>query len=257
MIVHKDLAPERQDHLEEIIRRESAVRVDDLSRELGVSPATIRRDLEVLETQGRIRRVHGGAVSVENRHAEPLFDDKTAIAAKEKLDIAQHAASLIQSNDTIYLDGGSTVLELARLVRGMNDITVVTNSLRAAIELSGSGPEVIIVGGSLRRRSQTVIGNLTRLTLEQLHVDKAFLGTIGLSLNEGMTTTDTSEAFTKQLVIERTDQVILLADSSKAGNVSFAQAGGLDDIDLVITDTGLDSSFLKGLKEKQINVVTV
>ena len=202
MIEQKDLAPERQKQIEGLTRSRGGVRVEELSRELEVSPATIRRDLEALERAGRIRRVHGGAISVESRLDEPLFDDKTSLSAKEKEAIAREAFGLIADGDTIYLDGGSTVLELARLVRVRADVTVVTNSLRAAMELSGHGPRLILVGGELRRLSQTVVGVLTRAMLEQLHLDKAFMGTIGLTVEDGMTTTDPQEAFTKQLVME-------------------------------------------------------
>jgi DeoR/GlpR family transcriptional regulator of sugar metabolism len=249
--IQRDLVPERQQRLCDIIQQRRAVRVDELVAELGVSAATIRRDLEVLEEQGRVRRVHGGAVSVENRLDEPLFDDKTGLAAGEKYVIAAAALELISAGDTIYLDGGSTVLELARLLKRRKDITVVTNSLRAAVELSGSGPQVILAGGELRRRSQTMVGSLGSNILKRLHVDKAFMGTIGLSLKEGTTTTDAAEAFTKEVVMERAETVVLLADSSKIGKVSFAQVGTLDDIDILITDAHVPGSFARQLRKQQ------
>src|SRR5579859_628788 len=207
----KALAPERWESLRTLIRERGVIRLEDLCRELGVSPATVRRDLDQLERRGSIRRVHGGAVSVETRLEEPLFDDKTSIAAREKRRISEAALAYIEPGDTIYLDGGSTVLELARLLRERSNLTVVTNSLRAAHELAGRGPRLILIGGELRRLSQTLVGPLTRCILQELHVDKAFMGTIGLALKEGLTTTDPSEAFTKEFVMGRARQVILLA----------------------------------------------
>jgi DeoR/GlpR family transcriptional regulator of sugar metabolism len=132
---------------------------------------------------------------------------------------------------------------------------VVTNSLQAASELSGRGPRLILIGGELRRLSQTVVGPLSRHVLEGLHLDKAFMGTIGFTLNEGLTTTEPSEAFTKELVMARAREVILLADSSKAGKVSFARAGSLDRLHAVISDTKLDSKFAKELTKKGIKVI--
>jgi len=255
MIQHKDLAPERQERLRDIVRETGIARVDELCERLGVSPATVRRDLEALETQGRIRRVHGGALSIESRLDEPLFDDKAEMASKQKRAIAEEAAALVQPGDTVYLDGGSTVLELARLLRTRSDITLVTNSLRATIELSGSGPEVILIGGELRRRSQTMVGSLTRLILSQIHLDKAFMGTIGLTAKEGTTTTDPNEAFTKELVMKQATEVILLSDSSKAGKVSFATTGTLEDIDRLITDDGLDPKLKTALSTKGIDII--
>ncbi len=252
---NKDLAPERQERLRDIIRQTGVARVDDLCEELGVSPATVRRDLEALEQAGRIRRVHGGAVSVESRLDEPLFDDKTSIAARQKRSIAECALREIATGDTLYLDGGSTVLELARLLTERTDLTVVTNSLRAAVELSGAGPQLILVGGELRRRSQTVVGSLTRLLLDQIHVDKAFMGTIGLSIEEGVTTTDPNEAYTKERVLAHAGRVYLLADSSKMEKVSFSQAGTLDQIDVLIADQGLSGEFQNQIEKHDIRVL--
>jgi DeoR/GlpR family transcriptional regulator of sugar metabolism len=254
---NRDLAPERQEHLMEILRREGAARVDELCRELGVSPATVRRDLEALEAAGSIRRVHGGAVSVDGPFREPPFDDKTGLAAAEKDRIAAAAANLVAEGDTIYLDGGSTILALAQRLRERTDITVVTNSLRAAMELSGRGPRLILVGGELRRLSQTVVGVLTRAMLEQLHLDQAFMGTIGLTIADGLTTTDPQEAFTKQLVMKHSARVALLADSSKFGKVSFAEAGGFDDIDLLITDRAAEEGFLRQVRRFNVDVLEV
>lgn len=253
----KDLAPQRLDHLRDLIRQSGVIRVEALCRQLGVSPATVRRDLDQLEKSGAIRRVHGGAVSVESRLDEPLFDNKTSIAAKEKHRIASAALDFIATGDTIYLDGGSTVLELARLLRERTNITVVTNSLRAASELAGRGPRLIVIGGELRRLSQTVVGPMTRLVLQELHLDKAFMGTIGVSLKEGMTTTDPGEAFTKECVMNQAQQVILLADSSKAGKVSFARAGKLDRVNVLITDKGVDKQFAAELNKQGIKLIKV
>ena len=173
---NKDLAPKRLEQLRRVLRQNQVVRIEELCDQLRVSAATIRRDLDVLEKLGEVRRVHGGAVSVDSRLEEPLFDDKTSLAAREKHRIAQAALRYIQPNDTIYLDGGSTVLELARLLKERTNLTVVTNSLRAAIELASWGPRLILVGGDLRRLSQTVVGPLTRLMLNQIHIDRAFMG---------------------------------------------------------------------------------
>ena len=240
---YKELAAERLDRLRAILRETTIVRVDELCVSLGVSAATVRRDLEELERRGEARRVHGGAVAVEKRYEEPVFDDKAAIAQGEKYRIAQKALALIGARDTVYLDGGSTVLELARLLRDRTDITVVTNSLRAASELSGNGPQLILIGGELRRLSQTMVGPLTRFMLEELHIDKAFMGTIGISLDEGLTTTDAGEAYTKELVMQRAREVVLLADSNKVGVVTFAHAGKLSDVGTLVTDAPLPTEY--------------
>jgi DeoR/GlpR family transcriptional regulator of sugar metabolism len=249
------LAEERLERIRRLARERGSVRLGELRRALRVSAATARRDLAALEARGEMRRVHGGAVSVESRLEEPLFDDKTGRAAREKRRIAEAALRRIGRGETVYLDGGSTVLALARLLRERPDVTAVTNSLRAAMELAGQGPRLILVGGELRRLSQTLVGPLTRRVLEDLHIDRAFMGTIGLSRVEGLTTTDPSEAYTKELVAGRAREVVLLADRSKFDQVSFARSGRLDDLGCVITNRGVTAAWRRELRRRGIEVV--
>ncbi len=231
----RPLAAERLDAIRRLARARHVVRVEDLIGALGASAATVRRDLEALEARGEVRRVHGGAVAVEDRLVEPVFDAKAEVAAPEKRAIAAAALAHVGEGDTIYLDGGSTVLELARRLHERPGVTVVTNSLRAALELAGQGPRLFLVGGELRRLSQTLVGPLTRRVLAEVHVDKAFMGTIGLSEREGLSTTDPAEAFTKEQVMAQAREVFLLADARKWGQVSFARAGGLGGVHRWIT----------------------
>lgn len=249
------LAVERLDRIRELLKAHPAVRVEELCAELHVSPATVRRDLNVLHRHGQLRKVHGGAVSIEGRLAEPIFDDKAAEAAPQKRAIAQAALAHIKPNDCIYLDGGSTVLSLAELLATMHPLTVVTNSLRVAMALASASPRIILIGGDLRRLSQTFVGPLTQPMIDQLHVDKAFMGTLGLSLEEGMTTTDPAEAFTKRLVMQRATQVFLLADSRKFGKVAFAQVGSLQQVDMLITDEHLDDHIERQLKRLGVELI--
>lgn len=255
-VSHKNLAPERQKRVLAMVRERGAMRVDELCEALTVSAATIRRDLEVLEGNGALQRVHGGAVSAGALLDEPLFDDKTQVASAEKLSIARQGLRHIHPGDTVYLDGGSTLLELAKLLRERTDLTIVTNSLRAAAELAISGPRLILLGGELRRRSQTITGPLTRTLLETLSLDVAFMGTIGVTV-ETMTTTDPGEAYTKELVMSRAKHVILLADSQKVGKVSFATAGRLRDVAVFITDQDVPSVFVKDVRKQGVVVEIV
>jgi DeoR/GlpR family transcriptional regulator of sugar metabolism len=235
-------APERQERLRQIVVTRHAVRVEELREELGVSTATIRRDLDELEERGQLRRVHGGAVAVDVRPIEARFEAKVARHAAEKQRIAVRAAELVEPDARIYIDAGSTCLELARLLVERSDVTVVTNSLPAIVELAGRRPRLIVVGGELRPLSQALVGPLSARLLDELYVDRAFMGTFSLSLDAGLTTTDPGEAFTKERVLSRAREVVLLADSSKLGSRSFAHAGRLDQLDIVITDAQLDEA---------------
>jgi len=253
----RELAAKRLEQLRSIVRESHVVGIEELARRLRVSSATVRRDLAHLQSLGEIRRVHGGAVGLESRLDEPLFDDKTSIAVAEKHRMAEAALAYVSPGDTIYLDGGSTVLALARRLHDRGNLTVVTNSLRAALELAGGGPRLIMIGGELRRLSQTLVGPLTRLLLDQLNVDKAFMGTMGLAIKEGLTTTDPSEAYTKELVMERAGRVILLADSTKIDKVSFSRAGKLSSVSVLITDKGLDAKRAEQIRRKGVEVLLV
>ena len=193
----RDLAPQRRQRIRSIVDSRRAARLEELSAALGVSQATVRRDLDELAAEGKLRRVHGGAVAMDERPSEPHFDVKAVEAAEEKERIAARAIELLSPDDTVYLDSGSTVLAAARLLRGWDRLTVVTNSLPAATELAGRGPRLIVVGGEFRATSQALVGPLTHLLLDALHVDRALIGTFALSLEEGLTTTDPAEAYTK------------------------------------------------------------
>jgi DeoR family fructose operon transcriptional repressor len=251
------LAAERAERILEILKERHVIRVDELGRSLGVSPATVRRDLEELDHRGQVQRVHGGAVRVEGSLDEPGFEDKAAQSAREKQRIAEAALAYVKPGDSIFLDGGSTILGLARLVATMSRLTVVTNSLRVAATLAGGGPRTILTGGELRRLSQTFVGALSRPLIEQLHVDTAFMGTIGLSVAEELTTTDPGEAQTKSLVIAQSRQVVLLADSTKIGKASFVKFAALKEIDAFITDSRAQARDVRELKKSGMNVITV
>jgi DeoR family transcriptional regulator, fructose operon transcriptional repressor len=257
MIIDKatGLAAERLDRIRNLLRSRPMVRVDELSRELRVSEPTVRRDLSELVRRGWVRRVHGGAASMDSHLQEPVFDDKTAIAAEEKLRIARAALERVKPSDSVFLDGGSTILALARLMVPMATLTVVTNSLRVASLYASGGPRMILTGGEFRGLSQTLVGYLTRPLIEQLRVDEAFIGTIGLT-PDGLTTTDPREAETKQLVMQHARRVTVLAHSGKIGKTSFVKFGSLDQVDLLITDSGIPRDMLRNLR-KYTDVLTV
>ncbi len=251
----RDLAAARRQRLLAVVDARRAVRLEELAGTLGVSPATVRRDLNALAAIGRLRRVHGGAVAIDARLDEPHFEAKAATAAAEKERIAAKALELLGPEDTVYLDSGSTVLALARLLHGWDRLTVVTNSLPVVQELLGRGPRLIVVGGEVRARSRAIVGPLTRLVLAELWVDRAIMGTFALSLDDGLTTTDPAEAYTKQLVTTRAREVILLADHTKLGQRSFARAGDLERVDILVTDAGIDDRSLRALTRRGIRVL--
>ena len=248
------LTAEREQRIVELLQRSAVLSVAELSRQLEVSPATVRRDLQSMHERNLLRRVRGGATLRSLMRAEPLFQDKEARHREAKEAIAAAALELIEDHDRIYLDGGSTLLMLARLLERRAGLTVVTNSLMAASPLMNSSHRLILVGGEFRALSRTLVGPLTASVINGIHVNKAFMGTIGFTVEDGMTTTDPQEAFTKECIMQRADQVILLADSSKLGAPSFARSGRAEDIDLLVTER-IDRQFEADLEAIGIEVV--
>ncbi len=245
--------PLREKQILKLLSRSNEMSVAALSQEIDVSEATIRRDLQYMEDKGLLRRIHGGATLVGISRSEPLFQDKQELNSSAKEEIALEALALINDGDRIYLDGGSTVLALARLLDRKRTLTIVTNSLIAAAELMDTNHRLILVGGEFRSLSRTLVGPLTSPVINSLRVDKAFMGTIGFTLEEGMTTTDPSEAYTKEQIMHRANKVVLLADSSKIGVPSFACSGKLSDVDILITDHA-DPEFRVQLERKGISI---
>lgn len=253
----KDLAEPRRVRLLGLLRDSRILRVEELVRGLGVSAATVRRDLAVLEDAGELRRIHGGATVADVFEEEPLFDDKTSFAADEKRRIARAALKLIHPKGVIYLDGGSTVLELARLLVPFTKLTVVTNSLRIVEIFRNGGPGMIITGGECRLLSQTFVGPLTRGVLEQMNFDLAFMGTIGASVEKGLTTTDPAEAFTKEQVMKSSSKTILLADSTKFARTSFVKFGDVGGLDITISDREMPPGAQKAFKKAGCELILV
>lgn len=233
---HRLLTAEREQRILQLLRASDVLTVSALSELLGVSEATIRRDLQGMHERGLLERVHGGAAFKPEAMPEPLFTDKQEQFTEAKQQIAAAAMAMINDFDTIFLDGGSTVLKLAQLLEGRRPLTIVTNSLMAAAQLMESGHHLILCGGEFRAISRTLVGPLSKPILESISVDKAFMGTIGFTLNDGMSTTDANEAFTKEQVMRRAKQVILLADQSKFGVRSLVRCQTDRPLDVLITN---------------------
>ena len=245
---------DREQQILDLLKGAESLSVGELARALGVSDATMRRDLSSMSSRGLLYRFHGGATLSSTTVNEQVFSDKENQLSEEKRRIAQAALALIDDRDKIYLDGGSTTLYLAKLLERKRDLTIVTNSLMAASLLMESGHRMVLVGGEFRAISRTLVGPLTASILENISVDKAFMGTMGLTLTEGLSTSDAAEAFTKRLVMKRAGQVILLVDHSKLGTNSFINTGDVGDVDTLVTDA-ISENFRNRLEELGTKVI--
>jgi DeoR family transcriptional regulator, fructose operon transcriptional repressor len=233
-----------EDRQQEILRRARAhgrVDVMSLADEFAVTSETIRRDLTVLERTGAVRRVYGGAVPVGRPPMDPALSARDALMTTEKERIAKAALAEVPEEGAIIIDAGSTTGRLAEILPGDRELTVIVNSLPLATILTPrANLTVIILGGRIRRSTFATVDDWLLQPLSQMYVDAAFMGTGGLSLERGLTTPDPGEASVKAAMMGAARRSILLADHMKVGNDSLARFGALADVDLLITDSGLD-----------------
>ncbi|OAX49348.1 DeoR/GlpR family DNA-binding transcription regulator [Paenibacillus sp. AD87] len=252
------LAAERYDRIVEMVNVKGSMRVSELSEHCRVTEETIRRDLDRLEQAGRLRRSHGGAVSVKEEQPEIPYRVRETTHAEEKKRIAQSALSMIRPGDRILLDASTTAGYMAANMPDM-PLTVLTNSIQVATELSSREKiEVISTGGQLAQRSLSFVGPLAERSLETYHVDKLFLSCKGVHLEGGgISESNELQARLKQKMVGISDQVILLADTSKFGVRAFARVTGLNAIHAVITDQSLDDDLIERLNSYDISITRV
>jgi DeoR family transcriptional regulator, aga operon transcriptional repressor len=238
----------------EILAADGAVDGAALVERLGVSAATVRRDLQLLEEQRMLTRTHGGAVAHDVLYELPLRY-KAARHQAEKRRIAAEAASRVEDGAVVGLTGGTTTTEVARAILDRRGITVVTNALNIAGELAIRGElKLVVTGGTARPESYELVGPVAEQALERLNLDLAVVGVDGISLASGLTTHHEIEAHTNRTMIERARHVVVVADSSKLGRVAFAQICGLDAVDELITDEGAPARTIQEFGEAGIAV---
>ncbi|MFZ2261325.1 DeoR/GlpR family DNA-binding transcription regulator [Luteococcus japonicus] len=233
-------AEERRRLIVQLARSDGRVQVSTAAAHFNVTPETIRRDLEVLDRQGILRRVHGGAMPSEFL---PLGDlavvDRENSAAEQKERIAHAALALLPSQPygSILLDAGTTTSRLAQLIPVDTRLTIFTNSLPIAATLSSrTSADVQLVGGHVRGITQACVGGQTAQRFARLRVDVAFMGTNGITGLHGLSTPDAEEATVKEVMVRAGRQVVVLADSRKFGSETASSFATLDDIDVLITD---------------------
>lgn len=242
------LAEQRRSLILDEVRRRGGVRVNELTRKLGVSDMTVRRDLDALARQGMLEKVHGGAVPVvEASTHEPGFEAKSSLELSAKEDIARAAAKLVAPGAAIALSGGTTTFALAQQLLDVPDLTVVTNSVRvadvfhAAQRTSGprQGAATVVLTGGVRTPSDSLVGPVADQAIAALHFDLLFLGVHGISVEAGLSTPNLAEAETNRRLVQSARRVVVVADHTKWGKVGLSSFASLERIDTLVTDAGL------------------
>jgi DeoR family transcriptional regulator of aga operon len=254
------LAEERRQKIQEIIEEKGKITVEDIASNFNVSAVTARSDLDVLAERGEALRSHGGAVRQLNPAVDYPLRIKERIHYAEKVRIGHAAVKLIQPNQIIILDSGTTTVQIARHVKtaAIHPLTVITNALNVAYELAETeGVSLIMIGGILRRSSSSFVGPQAERMLQDLHADHLFLGVDGLHPDVGYSTPDILEAQLNTTMIRISNEVTVVADASKFGRHSLSLIGKVECARRVITDNRVRAEISDALRAKGIDVVVV
>ncbi|MCT4619149.1 MAG: DeoR/GlpR family DNA-binding transcription regulator [Marinisporobacter sp.] len=252
------LQAERRNYIIQYLKEHGKVVIEDLAKTLDISPMTIRRDLKYLEENNFITRTHGGAVLHDMLIEEVPYQQKTSEHMEEKQRIAEYASSLVKEGYSIILDAGTTNMEIAKRIKDIKNLKVITTDLMIALFLSKfQGIQVFCTGGSIQSATGACLGSDAKEFIEKICANIAFIGTSSVDINKGLTTPGLEKAKIKKQIIDSADKSILVADHWKFGKKSFAKICSLDQLDEIITDKGIHPHTLKQINDLGVSVKLV
>jgi len=247
---------DRQGLIVDLIHRQQRATIAELCEVFGVSEATIRRDLETLDGQGLVRRIHGGAIQIRKPPPEKPILYRSSEDLDEKRSIGRAAAQLVNDGETIFLGSGSTVLELARNLRVCKSLTVLTNSLPIINELADApGITMVTLGGIFRSSELSFIGHITEQALADIRADRVFIGIRAIDIEEGMTNEYIPETMTDRAILKIGREVIVLADHTKFGRVSTVRLAPLSSFHTLVTSTKTPQTFVDAIQTAGLRVI--
>jgi ribose transport system substrate-binding protein len=244
---------DRHQAILQLLEERGSVKVTELAALLDVSEGTVRNDLNTLEEQLLLVRVHGGAISTDNELVPSVFNSRAQINAEAKKKMARWASELVADGDVVLLDASTTAYHMATFLQDRHNITIVTNQIDTA-RLLNSDPtkRVILLGGLLRPDGLAVAGEIGQEVLKNLHINKAFISCVGFSLEAGFMEADLDEAHLKRQVLQSAGQVIVLVDSSKFGKLGLRPFASIQDVTHLVTDDGIDDVTIATLRDSNV-----
>ncbi len=246
---------ERQDKIFIKLQVEKRISIGDITSEFEVSESTARRDLQEMERRGLLARTHGGAVILKRASYEPNIAAKETENPESKKSIGRLASGYIHTDETLFLDSGSTTLEIARAIMD-KQVKIITNSIQIAWELSFSDTvELIMLGGELRKSTKSLTGAIALDNIVKLHVDKAFIGANGIDFNAGFTTPNIGEGRIKEIMLKNSKYKFIVADSDKFDQVFGYSFASLDVADYLLTDNNIDKEVHIKYKNAGCNII--
>lgn len=250
------LAIERRSEILTILEEEKRVLVAELGKKYNVTEETIRRDLDKLEKEGLIKKTYGGAVLVENISVEPSYKIREKINMAQKQTIAKKLALFIEPGDKIMMDSSSTSVLIARALRTIKNLTIITNSVEILMEYADCNEtEIISTGGELRASSLSLVGHNAEQVIRKFTVDKSIISCKGVDFKKGITESNLSEMQMKRAMVESAKQSILAADASKFGKLSFTKLLDFHEISAVVTEVSLSNQWQSFLLKNNIKII--
>jgi DeoR family transcriptional regulator of aga operon len=250
----------REERLEKIIallEKEDRLVTKNLPEILNTTSVTIRKDIAILEQRGLLKRTHGGAIKPRKLFHGLALNEKEKLNLEEKIRIAKKAAKLISEGDTIILDSGSTTSFIAKEIKHMKGITVITNAINIVSILLNSDIDVILIGGLLLKETSTLVGPLADDVLRKISADKLFIGVDGIDFEVGLTTPNILEANTSRVMMEMSGEIILVVDASKFGRRSLGVISKVSEVNSIITTKKLSGNELKKFADYDVEVFIV
>ncbi|WP_312473526.1 DeoR/GlpR family DNA-binding transcription regulator [Neobacillus sp.] len=253
------LPEERKNEILKELNKMGKVKVIELVEQFNVSEETVRRDLMILEEKGLLKRVYGGAIKTVFGFEEPPFTHRTTVNQEAKVKVGKKAVELISNGDVIVIDVGTTMLEFAQCINNKKDITILTNSLPVSSVLTEllnqnmfTG-QILLLGGQIDPKQQSISGGLTEQMLNQFNIDKAFISAGGVSLQSGVSNYHLHEALVSRKMVEVAKQVILLTDYSKFGVDTFCKVCPLEKVDVIVCEQPFPEEWRNDSKLEEIN----
>lgn len=246
---------ERRSKIIELLEEKKILKLDDLTKELDISMETLRRDVQQLVKNNNVKKIYGGIELIESELGESLIDQRLNKNLSQKKKIAKTAQSYVMDGDTIFLDSGSTTLQLAKELKHKKNLTVITNSIPIMLEFVDTSIEVICIGGKMRHSEQSIISFDFLFNFDKLNINRAFICTSGITIDKGISDYNLNEAQTRRAIMEISKQVIVVSDASKFNKDVTVKVCDIHDIDILITDDTLDNATINQFEKVMDNLI--
>ncbi|WP_080871976.1 DeoR/GlpR family DNA-binding transcription regulator [Oceanobacillus timonensis] len=249
------LPVERQKKIIDLLMVKKVMRMPALQEEMEISIDTLRRDINALAKQGKIKKIYGGVKLAEPKLGEISMEERMISHLDEKTAIAKTCHAHIEEGDCIYLDSGSTTFQIAKYIKEKRNLTVITNSVPVILELMNSHIELIVIGGKVRKNEQSVVTYDYLFNFHQLNIQKAFICASGITIERGISDYNVEEALARKKIIDLSHEVYVAADSSKFGKNVTVSIAELDKVNYIVTDERVDESFRRQFADVKTELI--